>query len=315
MARGITQGQVNEAADAILATGENPTVEKVRIELGTGSPNTITRMLDAWRSQLGDRLRQLSALPDVPDAVGQAMVELWRLAAEHAEHALRGRFASERSSLEAAQAQLDQERKSWETRLEAAETSVAQAAAARDLAEHACSNLDGQLQDSHALRTDLVQQRDRLQESGDRQLMEIRALRARLDESQAALQAERERQEAHIRAIEDRSHQEVDRARQDAKQWQQRHEAAERAHRDAVAGMQSRYDSTIDQTRRFEQEVARQSGQITALEKALSEVSSTTPTKRPKSPASNAAAKRDQRKGSPKSSRASKRPSKARPAK
>lgn len=47
MARGITQDQVNRAADAILGAGENPTVEKVRAELGTGSPNTITRMLDA----------------------------------------------------------------------------------------------------------------------------------------------------------------------------------------------------------------------------------------------------------------------------
>lgn len=67
-------------------------MEKVRVELGTGSPNTITRMLDAWRSQLGDRLRQLSALPEVPDSVGKAMFELWRLAADHA---LDSRFASE----------------------------------------------------------------------------------------------------------------------------------------------------------------------------------------------------------------------------
>lgn len=49
MARGITQDQVNRAADAIMAAGENPTVEKVRAELGTGSPNTVTRMLDTWR--------------------------------------------------------------------------------------------------------------------------------------------------------------------------------------------------------------------------------------------------------------------------
>ena len=55
MPRGITQDQVN-AADAILGTGENPTVEKVRAELGTGSPNTVTRMLDVWRGHLGERL-------------------------------------------------------------------------------------------------------------------------------------------------------------------------------------------------------------------------------------------------------------------
>lgn len=76
MPRGITQYQVNAAADAILGTGENPTVEKIRAALGTGSPNTVTRMLDAWRGQLGERLRQLSALPDMPNPVGQAMMEL-----------------------------------------------------------------------------------------------------------------------------------------------------------------------------------------------------------------------------------------------
>jgi hypothetical protein len=62
---------------------------------------------------------------------------------------------------------LAREREIWEARLQAAEISSAQAKAARDLAEHACATLDGQLQDSHALRADLVQQRDRLQDQGD----------------------------------------------------------------------------------------------------------------------------------------------------
>lgn len=101
MPRGITQDQVNAAADAILGAGENPTVEKVRTELGTGSPNTVTRMLDVWRGQLGERLRQLSALPDLPAPVGQAMMTLWQLATEHASQAIAGRFAEERAALEA----------------------------------------------------------------------------------------------------------------------------------------------------------------------------------------------------------------------
>jgi chromosome segregation ATPase len=271
MSRGITQAQVNAAADAILDAGENPTVEKVRAALGTGSPNTITRMLETWRRQLGERLRQLSALPELPGPVGQAMIELWRLASEHAEHALTDRVASQWASLEAAQARLAQERDDWEARLQTAEIRIAQAQAARDLAEHACATLDGQLQDSHALRTDLVQQRDRLQESCDRQLVEIRALQARLNETRAGLQTERERQEAHFRAIEDRAYQEIDRARQEAKQWQQRHEAAERTHREAIAVLQNRQEASSDQLRQLEQDAARQVGQIAALEKALSE--------------------------------------------
>ncbi|UGB39523.1 DNA-binding protein [Frateuria soli] len=178
MPRGITQEQVNQAADAILGTGKNPTVEKVRAALGTGSPNTVTRMLEVWRSQFGERLRRLSALPEVPAPVGQTMLELWRLAVEHAERTLASRFADERAGLEATiQAQLAQERAVMETRMQAAKAEVAHAQAARDLAENACATLDGQLQDSHALRADLVRERDRLQGICDRQAEELRLLR------------------------------------------------------------------------------------------------------------------------------------------
>lgn len=280
MRTGITQDQVNRAADAILGTGENPTVEKVRAELGTGSPNTITRMLDSWRGQLGERLRQLGALPEVPESVGQVMIELWRLATEQAESTLEGRFADERATLEAARTHLAQERESWEVRLQAAETSVAQAQTARDLAEHVCATLDGQLQDSHALRADLVQQRNRLQEQYDDQTGQLQTLRDQLDERHTALEAERLRLETHIRATEDRAHQEVDRARQDAWQWQQRYEVAEQAHRNAVAAMRKQLEMTENQVRRVEQEAARQAGQVAAMEKALSRAYAAAPTNR-----------------------------------
>jgi len=312
MTRGITQEQVNAAADAILGAGENPTVEKVRTVLGTGSPNTITRMLDTWRSQLGERLRQLSALPELPGPVGQAMIDLWRLASERAEHALTNRMADQQAALEAARADLTREREGWEARLQAAETRVAQAQAARDLAEHACATLDSQLQDSHALRADLVQQRDRLQETGDQQRREIQSFQARLDESQVTLQMERARQEAHLRAIEDRAHQEIDRARQDARQWQQRYETAERTHREAITAMQNRQESSSDRVRHLEQDIARQAGQISALEKALSEAHTAVRVKRKDSPAaSKSPGKRGQRKNaSARTKGAQKRPDK-----
>jgi len=233
MARGITQEQVNAAADAILGAGENPTVEKVRAALSTGSPNTVTRMLDIWRSLLGERLRQLSALPDLPAPVGQAMMTLWQLATEHASQAIAGRFAKEQAELEADRGALAAERRDWTVRVDSAETERARALAAKDLAEHACATLDAQLQDSHALRADLAQQRDRLQVQCDQLSAELQGLRAQLAEQQQAAATERARQEAYVRNLEDRAHQEVDRLRQEAKQWQQRFEAAERTHRGA----------------------------------------------------------------------------------
>lgn len=270
MPRGITQDQVNAAADAILGAGENPTVEKVRAALGTGSPNTVTRMLDAWRSQLGERLRQLSALPDVPAPVGQAMVTLWQLATDHASQAIAGRFAAERAGLEAARNALTTERQDWTARLEAAETERARTHAAKDLAEHACATLDAQLQDSHALRADLAQQRDRLQAQSDQLSAELQGLRGQLAEQQQVAAAERVRQEAYVRNLEDRAHQEVDRLRQEAKQWQQRLEAAERLHRESESSLRTELETLRAQLRSSEKEVARYAGQIAGLEKALS---------------------------------------------
>lgn len=289
MPRGITQDQVNAAADAILGAGENPTVEKVRTELGTGSPNTVTRMLDVWRGRLGERLRQLSALPELPTPVGQAMMGLWQLATEHSSQAIAGRFAEERAALEAARSALATERQDWSARLEAAETDRARALAAKDLAEHACATLDAQLQDSHALRADLAQQRDRLQTQSDQLIAELQGLRAQLAEQQQAAAAERARQEAYVRNLEDRAHQEVDRLRQEAKQWQQRLEAAERTHREAERLLQVDQSVLRDQLRSAEQAAARHAGQVAALEKALTETRAHPPPKRqPKKPAQRA---------------------------
>jgi chromosome segregation ATPase len=302
MPRGITQDQVNAAADAILSAGENPTVEKVRAELGTGSPNTVTRMLDVWRNQLGERLRQLSALPDLPTPVGQAMMGLWQLATDHASRAIAGRFAEERTALEVARDALATERQEWTARLEAAETDQARAQAAKDLAEHACATLDAQLQDSHALRADLIQQRDRLQGICDSQIEELRQLRRQLDEKDVALHEERARQDTYVRAIEDRAHQEIDRARQEAKLCHQRLDALEKSQLAALTELELQRNSARDQLRVADKDIARQAGQIATLEKALAEAHPRAPKKqasqrrRQKPVTSEPAAKRGRRK-------------------
>lgn len=79
MARGVTQDQVTRAADALLARGERPTIEKVRVELGTGSPNTLLRLLEVWWAELAGRLdaQARAQLPGVPEPVQRAMMTLW----------------------------------------------------------------------------------------------------------------------------------------------------------------------------------------------------------------------------------------------
>ena len=127
MPRGITQEQVNQAADAIVAIGERPTVEKIRNQLGTGSPNTVTRMLDVWRQGLAERLRQTSLLPELPDEVGQAMSTLWTLALQHARSQAQQELQTEREALQRASAALDARASEQAAQLAAAESERAKA--------------------------------------------------------------------------------------------------------------------------------------------------------------------------------------------
>jgi len=280
MRTGITQEQVNAAADALVAAGDKPTVEKVRATLGTGSPNTVTRMLDTWRGGLAERLQKVLHLPELPAEAGQAMTALWQLAVEHAERLLQARMAADRATLSANETRLAEERTRWTATLAEAETAVAQARTRQELAEHACTNLDSQLRDSHALREDLVQQRDRLQTLVDRQASEIEALQVERHTRLTTADQERGRIAAHVQAIEDRAHQEVDRARQETKQWQQRHEAAERTYRDALQALETRCEVLQKQSQIAGKDVARLSGQVSALETSLARASAVRATKR-----------------------------------
>ncbi len=86
-----TQVLVNEAAAALAAAGEEPTILSVQRQIGAGSYTTIKRMLDVWQAE------QVNAPPPatVPDIVVARGAEftriLWAqaamLAEEHTRHA------------------------------------------------------------------------------------------------------------------------------------------------------------------------------------------------------------------------------------
>ena len=61
--RGIISTDVDRAADALLREGERPTIERIRLRLGRGSPNTINPLLDAWWKRLAGRLDAGRAAP------------------------------------------------------------------------------------------------------------------------------------------------------------------------------------------------------------------------------------------------------------
>jgi hypothetical protein len=99
-AGGITALDVDRAADALLRTGERPTIEKVRAKIGRGSPNTINPLLDAWWSRLAGRLDAgPAALHRLPEPVLLAAEGLWLQALDDARRRAALEQGSTRKSL------------------------------------------------------------------------------------------------------------------------------------------------------------------------------------------------------------------------
>lgn len=102
--RGVQQTEVWAAADTLLAEGVRPTIERVRQQLGRGSPNTVAPMLEAWFADLG---RRLGLRPDakeegtVPPALVTALADLWGLALKSARQTLDEQAATGRAELAA----------------------------------------------------------------------------------------------------------------------------------------------------------------------------------------------------------------------
>ncbi|MGT2492661.1 DNA-binding protein [Cupriavidus basilensis] len=111
--RSITQQDVWQAADALLLAGQRPTIERIRLHLGRGSPNTVSPHLDAWFAGLGARLQdpQAFAAPaNLPEPVNQAARYLWDAAQAEARANVAASFASREAALQQAREVLEGER-------------------------------------------------------------------------------------------------------------------------------------------------------------------------------------------------------------
>lgn len=139
--RGIQYEDVARAADALLHEGMRPTIERIRQQIGRGSPNTVSPMLEQWFSGLGKRLNGAGSEHShpcspgqgvqVPDALLQMAQALWQRAASEAQVQSELQCAEERASLASqarklheAQAQLDAREMALNERVKALETAL-----------------------------------------------------------------------------------------------------------------------------------------------------------------------------------------------
>jgi hypothetical protein len=220
MARGITQEQVNGAIEQLLLSGERPTIERVRAALGTGSPNTLTKMLDVWWQGLGGRLaaqRESAAVPNAPAAVVEAASALWEAALAAGQAHAEAVVAPERAALADV--------------LIKAEAAMASDRAARASLEVQSAKAKGEAEAHYAALVMSDQRNSDLQRQVASQQAEIQALSLRLDATlarhhsvvqqaeteRAAAATEREALQAHLRQAENRAYAEVDRLRQELK--------------------------------------------------------------------------------------------------
>lgn len=258
MANGVPEHEVWAAADVVLARGERPTVERVRLELGRGSPARVGQLLEQWWEQLAQRLKGQALLPDLPGDVAQTFASAWRHALEHADVAAQAKLTEQHNDLFARETSLTQERKLWEIALTEAQANVADSAARLahtelQLAERQVLNdqLSAQISDSR-------QHRDQLQTQLGRQHAELDALRAELASAHG-----------HICAVEDRAHLQVDHSRQEIKELKQQHERSQREYTKQVSELVAQRDTLQAALRAAEQATAHHAGRVAALEATI----------------------------------------------
>jgi chromosome segregation ATPase len=104
MARsGIHYEEVKNAAETLLGRGLNPTIQRVREQLGTGSNTTISDHLKHWQRDMADTPKAILP-PNIPDAVMTTLDSFWKVAVQCAEAA----FEEQRTMMAQAVAEAEQ---------------------------------------------------------------------------------------------------------------------------------------------------------------------------------------------------------------
>lgn len=195
MGRGIQEAQVWEAADALLQEGLRPTIERVRQKIGSGSPNTVSPMLERWFSTLGKRLDgYTSTLADseanqLPLTIVQAAQQFWTAARSEAEKVQLQAAEAARREIDLAREALLQEEAELTQRTLAIEQSRAALEEALAASRQAVEAMHRQL-DSH---------RQEAAERLGRSQQEMARLHEALETAAATQKSEKEKSDIELR--------------------------------------------------------------------------------------------------------------------
>jgi len=214
--RGVQQEEVWAAADALIAAGERPTIERVRLKIGRGSPNTVSPMLESWFATLAPRLGVAAsgsqpAEEGTPKELHQALNGVWAATVAAARDKANKALAPERHRL----AQQGQELEVAREELALREAALTERGVAL---EHALELAKSQLRDQAAQLEKAGSELEQARSSLATLVQKRDTDRRQFDEQLRALAEERHRTEERASANEKRLLEDVDRARQEAKQ-------------------------------------------------------------------------------------------------
>jgi len=275
MARGITESDVHTAADELVASGERPTVERIRGHLGTGSPNTVTRWLETWWKNLGTRLQpERPDLKDAPAALAEIAGQWWALALQHAREAALVDLAEARRELSAER----EEHRRQQEELEKQASEIRSLSEAADLSEKLATARATELQRLvEQLHTQIGELKQQLKSSHQRvELLEAArdSLDARVQEVQELARSERESLGQYVRSAEDRALRDVDQARQEVRLLQAQLAATVKKHTGVEADLRHAVERAQAAASSATAEADNQRGRSAALEEQLARLQS-----------------------------------------
>ncbi len=188
--RGVQQADVNGAADELLSEQLKPTIERVRMKLGRGSPNTVGPMLEVWFSLLGERLRgptgESDKTSELPANVQVAMKTFWK-SALHEAHSV---FEATKADFAYTASQQEQQMT----------TVLAEIEAERGAFTQQASELKQALDALHIRLAESQDQANKLQMLVNKKDEELTSSRLALQQQVAEGNEERRRHDAQLRA-------------------------------------------------------------------------------------------------------------------
>lgn len=176
---GVTFQQVELAAEKILATGESPTIEKVRRLLGgTGSNSTLSKHLHEWRSERLCASTSTLPAPNLPpDPVNAAVDRVWKEMAKESEakiQTMRSHYETETSRIQQQLASIQEVNDSLTQERNALQQAYHQQTAEKELLSLDLKALQQQYQILQEQHTLLEQHYQILKQESTKHLAELR---------------------------------------------------------------------------------------------------------------------------------------------